>query len=148
MAQTTSHMTGVNCPVELTVNDGTSWTNISGSAVRVEVQEQSRTRGSSPTLEGDTHVLGVGKREPHDIIINALYTTSSTEAHALLRAAYENSTAVQVRWSPEGGLSGDQRFTAAGYVTGYTYPSALSDDANPLPVRAVIFTAGIEESTI
>ena len=143
MTQTTSHAVGTTATVRFTDDSGATWLDLAGSSVRIEVQEQSRTRGSSPTLSGGMHVLGVGKRELQDVVITALYTPTSTEAFRRTVDAYTFRRTTTVTWETVGTGA---ITTATGRITAYTWPSALSDDASPLPIRLVLTTPTLTTS--
>ncbi len=146
--QTTGAMTGVNCPIEFSI-DGTDWDNIAGSTTAIEPSEQTRMTGVAYTLDGDYAIITGGKKEPVEVEVKILYTTVSTEAYALVQAAWEANSPVYLRWSPQGGDVGDKRFKgSAGVLSAFLPPPAIADDANPVPAGFKVMFPRIVEETV
>jgi hypothetical protein len=149
VAQTTTAVIGVQAKVEISA-DGTDWDDISGSVAAIEPGDAARQSGESYTLDGDTAILGGGKREPHDIEVRLLYTPTTGEAFELARAIYETpGSACYLRWSPAGGGAGSQEFTTVkGVMTRFLYPKGASDDAAPVPGGFTVRTPYTTASTV
>lgn len=148
MSQTLGAMSGVNCPIEFSV-DGTDWDNIAGSTTAIEPSEQTRMVGVAYTLDGRKAIITGGKDEPVEVEVKILYTTVSTEAYALVKAAWDAGSPVYLRWSPEGGQTGDKRFVGSkGVLSAFLQPPAIADDANPVPAGFKVTFPAIEEETI
>jgi len=67
MAQTTDYLSGVATKVEISTDGGSAWSDISGSSNVVTPSPQSRMSGEAYTFDGDTALVGFGKREPMDV---------------------------------------------------------------------------------
>ena len=149
MPQTTAAVIGVQAKVEISANN-TDWNDISGSVAAVEPGDAARQSGESYTLDGDTALLGAGKREPFDIEVRLIYTPTSTEAFEAARAIFETAgSTCYLRWSPAGGAVGTQQFASAkGVMTSFLYPKGASDDAAPVPGAFTVRTPFVTTSTV
>ena len=85
MAQTVVGMSGVNALLQVSA-DGSTWTDISGSANQVSATEQTRMSGEAYTFEGDYAVVTAGKREPVELAVRVLYTEEAAESFETVRA--------------------------------------------------------------
>ena len=149
MAQTQNAMTARDQKVELSTDGGTTWTDISGFASNVEVGGGDRQSGETYTYDGDTPIIGIGKREPIEMTLSIVYTEPDGEPWADLVAAYENGSQVMLRWSPAGGNTGDRRFvTSPAYVTSAVYPSGESSSGDPITIEATLRCAAITQEVI
>ena len=139
MAQTTGGMSPQNMYVGFST-DGSSWTEVTGSANSVEVSGGERESGSARTFGTTTPITKYGGKAPLTVTVRGVYSEDADEAFRLAQAAYDGDTAFYVRWSPGGGDAGDYGYTTgAGQVmsplAGYD-PTAqaayYSDAANPM----------------
>jgi hypothetical protein len=149
MAQTTTALSAVNAKIEFSSN-GSSWTDISGSSNSIDPGEQTRQSGEVYTFSGDTAVITAGKREPMELEAKILFTPTAGEAWETARAAFETAGgAGYLRWSPQGGTTGNKQYTTpAGVLTGLSYPPAAADDAKPVMVGLKLKVAYVTESTV
>jgi hypothetical protein len=142
MAQTTGGMTAVAVDVEYSSN-GSAWTSLSGSTTSIEGVEQERISGEAYTFDGDTAIIGKGKRAPIEVTINFIYTEAAGEAFEVIRAAFEadGGTDLYFRWSPKGiGASGRFVFTtvdgtgaaAAVPITNFMYHELSAEEGAPV----------------
>jgi len=129
MAQTTGATTARAATVGVS-SDGSSWTDISGFAMSVTGQSQDRMSGEVYTFDGDTAIIGAGKREPEEIEISYVYTEGGSDPFEVIRAVFENATAYYFRWTVKAATTGNFRFTTpACYVTSFTYPEIEAENA-------------------
>jgi hypothetical protein len=149
MPQTTAALAMVNAKIEFSVN-GSSWTDISGSANSIEPAEQSGASGEAFTFQGETGVVTAGKTEPVELVVKVLYTETTGESHKVVRAQWQTSgRAGYLRWSPRGGTTGQAQFTtAAGVLTGFTWPGGSADDGKPVMTGFKLKVPSITESTV
>jgi hypothetical protein len=148
MAQTTTAQSGAAGLVEFSTN-GSSWTDISGSIKMVDPGEGTRQSGEDFTLSGDYAIITGGKFSPLEISATGLWTPTSGEAFAVVEAAYIAKSSGYIRWSPQGGSSGQKRYTSdAGVITGFLWPKVDASDAKPVPAGFKLKTPKITESTI
>ena len=110
MAQTTGATTARAATVGVS-SDGSSWTDISGFAMSVTGQSQDRMSGEVYTFDGDTAIIGAGKREPEEIEISYVYTEGGSDPFEVIRAVFENATAYYFRWTVKAATTGNFRFT-------------------------------------
>lgn len=126
MAQTTNSVPLACGQLELSTNSCAAWTDISGETQSVGGAEQSRMSGEAYTLDGDTAIVGGGKREPMELVVTIVYTETDTEAYELARTAFEATGCggdVCLRWSPRGGSAGHEQLTSAeGVLVNFVYP--------------------------
>ncbi len=149
MAQTTTAPSCTDAKVEFSTN-GSSWTDISGSANSVDPGSQTRQTGETYTHQGDTAIITSGKREPLDITVRVVYTETAGEGWALARAAFEAAGgAGYLRYSPRGGLSGhDQYTTPAGILSELNYPTTDATDADPKLLEFTLRVAYLTRSVV
>ena len=148
MTQTTGGMTGVNAQVEVSTN-GSAWTDISGSANKVEPGGGDRQSGELYTFSGDTAIITGGKREPLEITASFVYTEIAEEAWLAAETAYIAASDFYIRWSPGGGNSGDFLFTSpAGVITSFMYPNIDTEEAAPIMAELTVKVASVTRTTI
>lgn len=94
-------------------DDGTTWVDISCTSSSVKVSGGEQAIGEVNTAcSAEPIVTGSGKVSARIIEVNALYTETAVEAWRLVadRFASANKT-IFLRYSPNGGNSGDALFT-------------------------------------
>lgn len=147
MAQTTSARSMRN--VKLEYMTGATWNDISGVANSVEVSGGDRSAGEVYTADGDTPLIGYGKREPIDVEANIVYSDNSTEAWAMLEPLYVAGTNLRLRWAVNGLATGSFRFVAdTCNITQFGYPGGQVEDGAPILVNMAVKTAKITWATI
>ena len=149
MAQTTAQISAVDAKIEVSAA-GSVWTDISGTANKVDISPQDRNVGSQFTFDGDGAVLTYGKRQPVDVTVTALYTeTATTEAFEFVRALFEtvDGANMYLRWTPIGevAVGGRSVFsTGAGKIASFQYPNVDAASGDPIlftfTVRAGLIT--------
>ena len=152
MAQTTSQVPMACGQLEISTDSCVNWSDISGEAQSLGGTEQARMSGEAYTLDGDTALLGGGKREPMELVVAIVYTESNTEAYDLVRAAFEAAGCgggFCLRWSPAGGSAGDDRITTGeGILVSFTYPPMDAATGGPIMVGFVVKVAGTSTAII
>lgn len=129
--------------------DGSNWTNVSGDASSVEPDGGVRKTGGFFTFDGDTEGLTRGKRERLTIVVNILYNETVSSGWRLAETAYENNTALYVRWSPKGATQGNRRFTtSAGIVVDPPYPGGEAESADPIMTEVKVEVATVTPAAI
>lgn len=96
--------------VELSTN-GTTYTAYSAQAITVTPGGGTRARGVTYVAGRDIPYITTGKRSAMEYTVRVLYTTGAAELYLKVRGYYLNKTQIWMRYSPEGGGSGDQRIT-------------------------------------
>jgi hypothetical protein len=114
MAQTTGAIAQAGFKVEVST-DGSSWTDVSGTAATVAADGGEIKVGNQHTAEGDQAVVvSSNKAEPITLTAKALYTEAVGEAWAVVDAVYRAADKrIYMRYSPAGGNEGDLRFVTA-----------------------------------
>lgn len=143
MAQTTTAIGSVSNKVEVSTN-GTSWTDLSGSLSVVDPDGQERAIGSAFTFTGDGAVLVYGKLQPVKIKCKGLFTPTTGEAYVVVEAIHATVGGgdIYLRWSPEGGTSGNKRLsTGKAKLSSFKHPTVDAGDENPIPFEFEV-TAG------
>lgn len=132
MTQITGGFAPCEAAVEYSTN-GTTWVDISGSSNTVSGTDQSRKTGETYTNDGDTPILGAGKREPMEIEVKLIYTEGSGDPFEVLRAAWEAKTPLWYRYIPKGLTVGSFAFAtpSAVHMTAFTYPQTDAASAEP-----------------
>ncbi len=148
MTQTTDGITLKDCKVEIST-DGSSYTDISGFANQVTLGGGARMSGEAYTFDGDTAIIGTGKREPIEVTVRCVYTEGTGDPFETVRAVYEAGSALYVRWSPKGGDSGEAQYTTdEGVVTAFGYPAGEAASGDPVVFEFTVKTAKITKSTV
>lgn len=149
MTQSTGGYTFRDVKIEFDLSSAGSWTDISGYSSSLEIDGGERNIGEFFTGDGDTPILGAGKRTMLNVTAKVLSTEGDTEPQEVLEAAYEAGTPIQLRWSPKGGSSGQRQFTTAvGYITAPIYPQGEVETGDPVAFELAIATPSIAGADI
>jgi len=114
MAQTTGGLARSNFKLEVS-NDGTTWVDISGAAAGVTPGGGEQMVGEQNTADGAFPIVVSGKKfSARTLEFNCVYTDTANEPWKFVSTRYNSVTpTVYVRYSPEGGAIGNQRFLVA-----------------------------------
>jgi hypothetical protein len=125
--------------------DGTNWTAYSTHAQSVTPGGGERARGEAFTAGRDVPYITTGKRNAMEYTVRVLYTTGPADLYTVVRGYYLNKSETWLRYSPEGGASGDNRITIGpGLITTCPPPAG---DAGSGDAMALEFTlVGEDES--
>jgi hypothetical protein len=156
MAQTTGAISSGKFKAEVSI-DGTTWTDVSGSATTVSIDGGDVKVGSQHTAEGsEAIVVTSNKVDPRTVTVKSVYTEETGEAFAVVWARYAGSDkTIYVRWSPNGGATGDFRYTcevggtaAAVPIVSCTLPEhdASSEDVSLFEFS--VMTPGVLKETV
>ena len=138
-----------NAKIEVSVDGGTTWVNISGQTNSLEVGGGDREIGTFFDAANDTPTLGAGKRNALELQTHVKYTETDSEAQGVLASAYENATEILYRYSPKGGASGDRLYTSdAGYVQSHPYPGQEVESGDPLRLEFTIMVGKLTKSVV
>lgn len=138
-----------NAKIEVSVDGGTTWVNISGQTNSLEVGGGDREIGTFFDAANDTPTLGAGKRNALELQTRVKYTETDSEAQGVLASAYENATEILYRYSPKGGASGDRLYTSdAGYVQSHPYPGQEVESGDPLRLEFTIMVGKLTKSVV
>jgi len=151
MAQTTGAMTGATGKIEITLNAGSTWTDISGTTSSIDVVEFTRTNGSAYTFAGDYALLTFGKQPPVSVTVNCLYTETTAEALKLTVAAIKANTAAQIRWQAVDAAATTylQYFTVAGgKISTVSLPGNDASSGDPLMFSFTLTAPGIDYTAV
>src|SRR5262245_18004252 len=138
MTQTIGGMNTVEAVIEATT-DGSTWTNIGGTANMVTPEPMTAQSGQAHTFEGQYPIVRAGKYNVSRIRVRALYTEIASETYALLHAMRDvPGRPFWLRWTP-GGYNGEWRYktansagqTAAGRLVEFPLPPTDASDATP-----------------
>lgn len=147
MAQTTGATSFKNVAIEISTN-GSSWTNISGFANAVKVSGGERQTAEFFTADGDTPILTAGKRASIEVAVTAVHTEGGGEPAEVIRAAYEGSTPIYVRWTPKGLSTGNYQYTtSAGILTTPSYPQGDASTPDVVPLEFTIKVLTVTKGT-
>lgn len=114
MAQTTSGIPMGNFKAEVSL-DGSSWTDISGVAVSVQVSGGEQQTGTQFTADGSVPiVVNSNKTEALTVEVNQVYTETPGEGYLTVYNRYVGADKrIYFRYSPAGGAVGQKRYVAA-----------------------------------
>ena len=151
MAQTTDQVSMGCGKLEISINN-TDWTDISGTSQSIEGTEATRMTGEAYTFDGDTALIGGGKREPMELTCNIVYTETDADGYEVTRNIFETvgcDTEFYVRWSPRGGSAGDEQITTGeGRVVGFTYPPMDASAGGPIMAAFTVKVPGVATTII
>lgn len=143
--QITDQVSWDNCNLEISVISPWSvWTDISGESTQVEYDGGDTQIEATHTMAGKKALLTAGKDDEMTFTVHSLYTESITNATKIVKTAKDARASVKLRWSPKGGLTGqDQITTDAGLVESWTPPVGDANSAEALMTEWSIKTPGI-----
>lgn len=150
MAQTTGAMNTIGGKVELSTDGVPNWTDISGFINMVDPGEGVRQTGTIFTADGDTPILGGGKREVMSLLVNIAYTEGASEPFTVVLAVFEaGDSDIQVRWSPAGGDSTEYQYTTdQGIISNFSYPNVDPNTAAPHLLSFTLATPKYTQSAV
>lgn len=138
--------------------DGTSWTDISGEAVAIELEGGEQMVGEQMTAEGAFALIcASGKTEPYGLTIRSVYSEDATGAFALAWARFAGATkTLYARWSPRGGAQGTSSFVtsadgedaAAVPIVSCTPPALDASEAKPALFELTLRTPALSMETV
>jgi len=148
MTQTTNALSFVDCKVEYSNDNFSADINdISGFASAIEVSGGSRQVGEVYTADGDVAIVTHGKREPLDVASRIVYTEDGASVYEALRVIYEAGSAFYLRFSPQGGQTGEFIYTSdKTKISAWAYPSGEFGSGDPLVIEFGIRTPKLTKS--
>lgn len=148
MAQTTNAITLRAEYIAISTN-GTAFTDISGFSNSVEVGGGDREIGTFFTADGDTPILGAGKRGELEVTLKAVYTEGASDPFMVALSAYEGATDLYARWAPKGNATGNLQYTTSkGIVVSPVYPQGEVQSGDPVAIEIMLKCASITKATI
>lgn len=148
MAQTTGAMSGAAATISYQSGGTGTYTDISGSSQSVDVVTLTRMTGEAYTFDSSYAVLTFGKNEPSEVVVNVLYTESTTEGYQVMLTAFENGTLISLKWTPAGtGAGADTYTTSAGQITAVDLPAIDASSAGPIMCSFTLRCASITHTT-
>jgi hypothetical protein len=154
MAQTTGSLTGALGKIEISFDDGSTWTDISGSTTSMDQVEYARSSGSKNTFGDAFAVVTVGKQLPTNIVVNALYTETTSEATDEAITGIKANTPCDLRWqyadvTTTPGAKYLQYITLGkSRVIKADLPEVNSESGEPATLSFTVFAPGIDYSEI
>ena len=126
------------------------WIDISGHGSSISEGGGDRQTGEAYTHDGDTAIIGFGKREPKEITVRAVYTEGASDPYKYVLDAYHDHTTLQVRWSPLGGDLNEKRYTTDptySIVTSCPDPTGEAGSGDPIMFEFVVKTSETFQDT-
>uniref|UniRef100_A0A6M3J4A5 Tail protein n=1 Tax=viral metagenome TaxID=1070528 RepID=A0A6M3J4A5_9ZZZZ len=145
MAQTTGAMSGVNVAVYYS-NDGTNFTDISGSVSSVTPSGFNRQSGEVYSFDGDHAIIGKGKREPLEVEVNTVYSELAGEAFVVAWTEFDadDGDSFWFRWVNTSG--GSTYTTDTGVLLSLLPPSGEAAPGDPLVASATLKCAQVNKT--
>lgn len=107
---------------------------LQGQVTSVQVGGGEHKTSDLSAIDGSTFTQ-LGGRNPHDLIITAIFTDGETsDVHPLLEAALGNTC--WVRYAPKGATTGNRRFTGSGRLYRVDLPSLQENGS-------ILYTVGV-----
>lgn len=147
MAQTTGQTNSTDAIVEVST-DGSSWTDISGSAAVVTPDGGDRVTGSANTFTGEYPLVAAGKRQAVRVRIRAIYTEVDNESADLINGYVENKTFTYLRYAPRGRTAGNWQFSGQGYFTRPILPPVDAGSGAVVMIETEWYGAAMAQSVI
>jgi len=147
MAQVTTNLKSMRDAVIEYSTDNTTWTDISGYSSNVTFAGGDRASGEAYTYEGDTAVVGFGKRAPTETTVSVVYSESGSDIAGLAWNAYINKTPWYLRLTPKGDNAGNNTWTsAAGELTSCLPPMGEASSGDPVMMEFTHRCSGYTEA--
>ena len=152
MAQTANAITFKDAKIEYTTN-GTSFVDMSGHASLIEESGGDRKTSEAYTYDGDTAIIGKGKREPRTVTATVIYTEETADPYLTLLPYFDAGSSVGFRWSPKGlitGTTGEYLYTtqfASSAFKSLSHPAGNPESGEVTVVKAVVITPAVTTST-
>lgn len=147
MAQITGAVSARNAVVEIST-DGSTWTDVSGAANKVDPGTTGRDFGETNTFDGDSPIVTSGKKKSVELSVSIVYTEGGSDAFEIFRSAYENQTDIYLRYSPKGSTTGYNLYTSSvGKVFDFMYPAIDAGSAAAIMVDLKFRASSITKST-
>lgn len=150
MAQTTGAMNSTGGKVELSTDGVPNYTDISGFINMVDPGQGVRQTGMIYTADGDRPIIGGGKREVLQVVVNIAYTEGGSDPFTVVLGVFEaGDEDIQIRWSPAGGDSTEYQYeTDQGIITNFTYPNVDPGSPAPIILSFTLETAQYTQSAV
>jgi hypothetical protein len=138
-------MSGVSVAV-LYSDDGTNFTDMSGTANAVNVSGFNRQSGEAYSFDGDHPVIGHGKREPLEVEVNMIYTELAAEMFFLTWAEFDADDGHDywIRWVPK--VGGSTYTTDTGILLACLPPNAEAAPGDPLVASLTLKCAQVNKT--
>ncbi len=125
--------------------DDAAYTTHDLQAISVTPGGGERARGEAYVAGRDVPHITTGKRSPMEYTVRVLYTTGGSDLYTDIRARYLAKTITYLRYSPEGGASGDKRVTVGpGLISQCPPPAGDAGSGDPMALEFVMI--GEDES--
>ncbi len=119
--------------------DDISYTTYDAQAVSVTPGGGERARGEAYVAGRDVPFVTQGKRSPMEYTVRVLYTTAGADFYVDARARYLGKTVTYLRYSPEGGASGQKRMTIGpGFIASCPPPVGDAGAGDPMALEFVL----------
>lgn len=148
MAQTTGAMYGIDAKIEVTTNGGSTWTDFSGQANKIEPGDSgARDEAAFYTFDGEKAIIKEGKRKPVGIEVTVAYTENDAELFEIAHGCYVNKTIVQMRWTMLP-TSVFRWKSDPGYITKCPVPAPQAEKPDVIAITFRLYCPGVEEETV
>lgn len=112
MAQATDFLRSLkDCYLEYSLN-GSTWVPFGGYATSIDVDASERASGEVHTYDGDTPIVGIGKRGPITATARLVYSEADSLPFDVLWDAHIACSNFYLRGTPKGDNTGDVCFTS------------------------------------
>lgn len=157
MAQTTGSKAKSSFKAEVSLN-GSSWTDISGSATQVTPSGGDQMTGVTHVASDSAPIVTNGNKvDAITLEVNIVYTEVTGEAYQIVADRYNGADkTVYFRYSPKGGAVGQKRFSCANDanqviavpIVNCIAPEGDANSGDPLTTSFTLLTPKLKEETI
>lgn len=103
-----------NCEVEVDLTPASSsYANIDSWATEIAVTDEQVNTTEAYTFTHTGPIVFAGNPQPVNVTVTCVYTEDTTDPYQNIKG-HSIGTAMDIRWSPAGGASGDLQFTTSG----------------------------------
>ena len=129
--------------------DGVTYTVFSGYAASIDQSGGERASGEVYTFDGDTAIIGEGKRAPIEVTVNLVYTEIGTDPFWIVRERYVAGTSLWLRWIPKGSAAGNWQWTTdEGVIINCPAPVQEASSGDPVLATLTVRTAYYSKTSV
>lgn len=134
--------------VEISTDD-ISYTVHDTEAISVTPGGGERARGVAFVAGRDVPYVTTGKRSLMEYTVSVLYTNTASDFYDDIRTRYLNKTTTYLRYSPEGGASGDNRVTIGpGLIESCPPPAGDAGSGDPMSMEFLLIGEDESDDTV
>lgn len=151
MTQTAGGKTFTDAVIEYSLDGGTTWVDMSGFTNKVENSGGDRQTSEVYTADGDTAIIGQGKREPTETKVTAVFTEATADPFNILEPYHKAGSPAVVRWASDGTAAGAMQFTTDvtyGVLVNIFHPGGDVAPGDPIVTEMVVKASEVDMAVL